>query len=374
MNLMLIKKLQWKQKVIPVAILLFGTILAFIFLGTGLIHSQNQTTSDQSQEAKKIDVGVQTVANSQKIFQIKEFPATVTGDQEITIAAKTSGVVTWTSLALGQKVGANQVIAVIDDTGNNLKYGSFVHKSIQVQQAELAVKQAEESYSLAKKNDKELKTDASHAAKDIAELQLKSARLTLKSILDSHEINAPVAGTVIEKMVNTGDAVAIGQPLAVLTSTNKIKIKFFVDESELKTISLNQSVQIVDNEEKILAGKITNISPQADASTRRFPVEIMPSYNSDLRLGTIVSVIYESSTKPAKTGNLLIPLSAVTVGQNENYIFIIQDGKAQKKLVTVEKITSETAEIQALDLTPETQIVISGNKLLSDGTSVNIKP
>ena len=143
-----------KQNIIPAAIILLGIILSFLFLGPDKSRSQNMPENSQKQKIDTITVKVQKVADSQKISQTLEFPALVAGDQEITVVAKSTGSIKRLNFDLGSKVREGSVLASIDDTGNELSEGKNNFQSIQIQQAELAVKQAKKNLDLAKKNDK----------------------------------------------------------------------------------------------------------------------------------------------------------------------------------------------------------------------------
>jgi len=360
-----------RKNVIPISILIIGTLFSILIFGSEKSRGQNQPENKLTKEP--IAIGVQKVGDSRKISQTLEFPAIVTGDQEVTIAAKSAGTVTWSSLEIGRRVAEGSSLVTIEDVGNNLGEGKNDIQSIQIRQAELAFKQAKEALDLAKKNDKLLKTDASESAKDIAELQLKSAKLSLESALDSHEITAPISGVVVEKLVSVGDSVNIGQPLATITKTEKIKFRFFVNEDELIHFKINLPVKITDSQGQILPGRISNISPQADAATKRFQIEAVLGRYIDPRIGTIATVSVETINTPSGNNLIILPLSAITVDQNENYIFLAENGKAKKVGVIIEKISGETAEISAQNFTPETQIITSGNKLLEDGDPIDIK-
>ena len=133
------------------------------------------------------------------------------------------------------------------------------------------------------------------------------------------------------------------------------------------------SIKIKDDQGNILPGRISNISPQADANTRRFLIEAVLSQKIDPLIGTVVMVSVETTTLPSEDNVIILPLSAITVGQNENYIFIVENNRAKKISIEIKKISGETAEILTKNLNSEDRIIISGNKLVKEGSLVSIQ-
>ena len=68
-----------------------------------------------------------------------------------------------------------------------------------------------------------------------------------------------------------------------------------------------------------------------------------------------------------------MPLSALTVGQNDTTIFIAADKTAKKVPVTVHKINGETAEISSDHIDAATQLVFDGGKFLEEGDKIEQK-
>lgn len=252
---------------------------------------------------------------------------------------------------------------------NNLKASNKTQKD----QAYYGNKSAASQYSSVKsKLDSQIAVSQSQV--ELARLQYSNAVTSLQSLYDIHLAVTPIDGTITKKMVSDGDTVSAGQILAIVSQSEKVKLQFYVDQETFAYFKLGQSVKIKDNDDNLYPAKITSLTPQADSATKRFLVEVMPDkpnakvYN----LGTILSVAVTIEKAPQKKGDLLLPLSAIEIGQNENTIFISKDGKAAKEKVKIERVQGETAEISA-KLAPETMIIVDGNKLLIEGDEISIK-
>ncbi len=351
-------------------------IILPIVLFTGLIifrSSVEKSTGETTPAPEKsISVSTQNVSESKSIININEYPATVNADQEATITAKTSGTITALNFDLGKNVAAGSFLAKIDDTGFNLGTGENNLKSIQIQQLEIAIQQAEENLRLAKKNKNEDSTPTTRTAKDLAKLQLENANISLKSALDSHNITSPISGSVVSKNVSVGDSVTAGQTIAVISKTNKVKLSFFVEQERVPFLKIGGKISVVSSDGSTSEATITNISPQADNITKRFQIDAQPDQTLSLKPGAILSVKIRQTDSVIDEQNILLPLSAMNIAQNENYIFVIENNTAKKVGFEIVRIFGENAEIKA-DLKEDAQIAIEGSKLLKDGSKVKIQ-
>ncbi|MFZ4648103.1 MAG: HlyD family efflux transporter periplasmic adaptor subunit [Patescibacteria group bacterium] len=203
-----------------------------------------------------------------------------------------------------------------------------------------------------------------------SESQYNNALLSLQSLYDIHSIISPIIGTITQKASN-GDTVAPGQLVATISQTDKIKVKIFVEPENLAELKPGLLV-VISSGEKSLNGIISSISPQADSLTRRFPVEIVLENTSALYLGTVVDVkIMVTKSVSGEVGSILLPLSALEVGQNGNNIMIVEGSKAKKIPVEVFGVLGELAKVKISNYPPQTLIIIDGNKLVKEGDLVS---
>ncbi|MFA5872301.1 MAG: efflux RND transporter periplasmic adaptor subunit [Parcubacteria group bacterium] len=378
-----------KKRLIP-GILIIAVAVLFVFVARS---ARKQTSAPASAPKQPQNVSVQSASDSLSYTQTIQYPATIVGDQEIQVTAKSSGTATVANYSLGDRIGTGALLVKVDDVGNNLKVGEQGFRSSEVQQSQLSVDQAEEQLDLAKKTYKNLKDqydyekknptapqtvtktqkDSAKEAVDLAEIQLKNAKVGYKGTLDSHLITSPISGYVTQKSVAAGDSISVGQSLFSISKTMNIKVQFYVDENQLASISKGQEVNMTDNNGNEITVVVRNISPQADANTKRFLIEAYPKQAGAANLfsGTIVSVSFSTVKTPSQAGALILPLSAINIGQNENYIFLAENGQAKKVDVNVISVEGETADIKS-DIPQDAKIIINGSKLVQDGEEINI--
>lgn len=332
--------------------------------------SKKAPASTAGDTKKPLTVTVQKAADSTSLSQKIEYPAVTAGDQEITVTAQASGTITRLDFDLGKYVSQNTRLATIDNVGNFSSTGENNLESSSIQALELTVKSTEESYKVARDNYRDDDTYANKKAKSIAKINLEIAKTNLDGALDSRYAVSPISGTVTQRFVSLGDSVSAGQTLATISKTGITKVKFYVDKEDLPNFKVGTKITI-DEDGNEMSGTISRISPQADLATRRFLIEARPAGKNPLIIGNVITVSFEVKKVTTASENLILPLSAITVGQNENYIFIFENSKAKKTNVEIVKVIGEAAEIKA-DISPDTQIIIGGSKLVQDGDGVSI--
>lgn len=207
---------------------------------------------------------------------------------------------------------------------------------------------------------------------ELAEIQYNNAVLNLQNMVDAHQAISPLTGVVIQKSVSNGDTVSQGQVLAVIGTPNQLKTTFFIDQESLPMIALGLQVRLVAQDHTSASGTIVSIAPQADPVTRRYEVEVRPEFSAGVSfpLGSIVD-IEVPLRKRATQGNILVPLVAVDVTPNGDFLTLMVNEKAERVPVTIVRVLGEVLEITA-PVTPETVIVVDGARLATPGARLTV--
>lgn len=354
-----------KKKIIIAAI-----ILAVIF-ALVMRFSKKQIASDQLTSKEVLNVTTQSAKNSISLAQTLEYPAITAGDQQITLSANVSGTITGLNFDLGDKVFQGKQLLTIDEIGNNSGTGENNLKSYNVQALELALESAEEKYKSAKRTYEDDDTYTNKKAKEVAEIDLETARVNLNGALNNRFVASPISGTITQRLVSEGDSVSIGQKIATISKTALTKVQFFVDKEELSSFKIGMKVDI-NEDGTVIPGTVSRISPVADVTTKRFLIEAKPIGKNPLIIGSIINVSLEITRNPVTSGNLILPLSAITISQNESYIFVNDNNHAKKVTIKIQRVQGEFAEIKT-EISPDTEIIINGSKLVQDGEEILIK-
>lgn len=202
-----------------------------------------------------------------------------------------------------------------------------------------------------------------------AKIQYDNASYTLQSLYDAHSVIAPLTGKITKIFVAEGESINPGQPIATVSQTDNIKVQLYVEADNLLDIKLGQAAVVLDNNDQSYNGVVSAVSPQADSVTRRFLVEVKLIDAPGLLLGTVATVKLNLVKTVDSAGSIILPLSAVTVGQSESYIYVVKEGRTEKIIVEIAEVIGELARVK-VSVRPDTMIIIDGNKLVQDGTAV----
>jgi HlyD family secretion protein len=226
-------------------------------------------------------------------------------------------------------VEANLIFVSPDESGRvetlAVREGDRVEKGAplftvddELQQADVAVAQAsvtnarqafERAETLFKtKTGTERARDEAEAALRTAEARLNSARTRLVR----RKVLSPVSGTVEQVYYRPGETVTANRPVVALLPPGNIKIRFFVPERELQSISLGAPVTVrCDGCRSDIAARVSFISrsseftppviySQEERAKLVFMVEARTDTPESLRVGQPVTVVLGQAGAEAK--------------------------------------------------------------------------
>ena len=197
-------------------------------------------------------------------------------------------------------------------------------------------------------------------------------------------IRAPVTGRTgavalkrgnVVKAVDTVPTVA---PMVTITQLRPIYVTFTVPERHLGDLRaalvsgrLPVVVTIPSSPLSPIAGQLTFIDNQVDAATGTISLKATFT-NDDARLwpGQFVNV---TVTLGVQANALAVPSTAIQVGQNGPYVFVIKpDSTVDLRLVRVDRsVTSKT--VIAEGLAAGERVVVDGQLRLTNGTRVAVQ-
>lgn len=239
--------------------------------------------------------------------------------------------------------------------------------------AEVAYHQAEQNYDLVANQmpaENQRKAEDAYnsavAQKASIEAQIKSAQKTISDAT----VTAPISGVITTKNIVAGTVLSQASPAYVITDMSKVKIDVAVTQQVINTLSVGQQVDVVLSaiSQEPFQATITTINPVANAQgTYDVQVELN---NPDgvLKVGMLGEV---SFTKESAENTIVLPRSCVIEKDNEIYVYIEENGKAKKVLVTTGIDTGENIQITS-GLEEGMNVVTKGQTYLSDGDTVQI--
>ncbi len=207
-------------------------------------------------------------------------------------------------------------------------------------------------------------TEAQHIRDSLSVLdaQLPKTEEGSEHDISSLELRAPIAGIVIERLVNPGAGVEVGKPLLTIANTSSLWVIANVPEKDMPDIRLGVPAQVLLLGGKQIAGTVNYIDPRLNEDTRTSRVRIAIN-NSDnrIRVGSFAQV--EFTKESSSAGSLFVPTAAVQIIDGKTVVFV----KAGEGLFKVRRIV---AGDETDGLVPVFKGLNKGDEIASDGSFV----
>lgn len=278
---------------------------------------------------------------------------TLVAERTAAIRAEVSGQVLAILHEPGDRVGAGEPLARVDDRAI---VDAWLGARSGVTQAELAADIAKRELERATKLSAvgaiaDRDTENARRANLASQAQLEDAKARLaqaQKLRDATVVKAPYAGIVAERTVNAGDIVAPGAPLFTVVDPATMRLEANIPASQLGAVRRGAPVtfSVTGYPDRRFTGTITNIAPSADATTRQVRVIArIPNAGSGLVAGLFAEGRVSSTVREALTA----PQAAVDLRGIRPVVARLKGGKVERVEVTlgVRDDATERVEITA---------------------------
>lgn len=213
------------------------------------------------------------------------------------------------------------------------------------------------------------------AAKASVDAAQGALDLVQKSLNDT-VIRAPLSGLVSARLVQPGEKVAPDNKLLDIVNLQKMELEAAVPAADVARVAIGQPVELsVEGVPERFEGRVARINPATQSGTRSVPVYIqVANPHNLLRSGMFAEA---RLTLASKAGVLALPQSAVRTDGSGAYVFVIADGKIERRAITlgVSGMTGDESRIEvASGLDAGEQVVRTDMGNLRPGTPVRIPP
>lgn len=201
---------------------------------------------------------------------------------------------------------------------------------------------------------------------------LQEAKATLQQAqgnLAQLTITAPFSGKLGLRQVNIGQLVQVGNAIVSLQAIDPVLADFSLPEVYLSQVKVGDDVSVTTSSYsgQIFMGKIIALNSALDPATRTLQMRAqLPNKNKLLIPGMFADIqVIVPSTKNVLT----VPQMAIQYSPFGNTVFVVQNGKAVQRYVTVGEQRGADMEITRGLSDDETVVSVGGNKL-QNGTAV----
>jgi membrane fusion protein (multidrug efflux system) len=303
-------------------------------------------------------VSVATV-RLERLSQKLEALGNARANESVNVSTKSSNIVTAVMFRDGERVKRGQILVQLDDAQTRAD----------VAVAEAAVAESERLYNRSREL---MATEAlSKAQFDQLEATLKANQARLRAANARFEdtvIRAPFSGRVGLRSVSVGTLISPGNIITTLDDTSVIKLDFSVPENFLASLREGLAVRATAPAfpGRTFSGKVASIDSRVDMNTRAVTVRaLLANEDGSIRPGMFLNVALANDERDA----LVIPEEALTPEAERQYVFVVADGKAQRREVRIGGRRPGSVEVIA-GLTAGEQVVIEGTQKVRDGAAV----
>ena len=296
---------------------------------------------------------------SERISQKLEALGNARANESVDVSSKSSNIVKAVRFRDGERVQRGQVLVQLDDA----------QVRADVAAAEAALAESESQYN--RSRDLVATQVLSKSTFEQLEATLKANRARLAAAqarLEDTVIRAPFSGRVGLRRVSVGTLISPGAVITTLDDTSIIKLDFTVPENFLATLREGLSVRASAPAYpgRTFAGKVASIDSRVDVNTRSVTVRaLLTNEDGALKPGMFLNVLLAKDDRDA----LVIPEEALTPEAERQYVFVVADGKAERREVRIGGRRPGSVEVLA-GLNAGEQVVIEGTQKVRDGAAV----
>jgi membrane fusion protein (multidrug efflux system) len=340
-------------------------VLAAIAILTAIMKMPAKKREAPATEAPPVNVTVMTVKAEPQLADSFKLPAVVEPNRIVTIASEVSGRIESIPLEEGSRVRAGDLLIKLN---TDLILHQFESAKARVERDQI---EFDRMTNLAKENaatQRDLDNATSQLAISKAGLEGISARLERTSIL------APTSGVLNDLIVEEGEYVDPGNPVARIVDTDTVKVVVEIPERDVAYFSIGNKAEIFANtigDDESLAGTITFISELADPRTRSTRTEI--TLNNEQRLLRSGQIVKVSLTRRILEDAVMIPLLAVIPMEDSKAVYVANSSQAMRRQVEIGIIRDDQVHITS-GLEPGDKLIIAGHRFVAPGQKVNIVP
>ena len=365
-----------------------------LWLATALIAAAWLTgcsgKADETHPAARADLGNVRLSDAQRgHIQIREVQSAVfhrtietTGvvdfdnDQATSVLAPFSGPVSRLLVSLGQQVKKGDALAAVDSPDFAAAISAY-QKALATAQTNRKLADLDRDLlahnGVAQREAAQAETDAANAEADrdaalqeLVSLQVPAA--TIQSIQAGGKvvrvegmIRAPVAGTVVERLVTPGQLLEAGTtPCFTVADLSRVWVMAQVFGADLTAMSVGDAAEVNSGiGSKSFSGKVDNIAALVDPDTRAVAVRVVVDNPGDLLKKQMYVRVRVQARQESR--GLLIPVSAI-LRDDENLPFVYQlqaDGSLARRHVTLGSRTGDAYDIVE-GLSAADKIVVDG--------------
>jgi multidrug efflux system membrane fusion protein len=329
-----------------------------------------------------------SLGNSEEEIIASDTPVAITSKNAVRVRTQSAEEVMRTIVVNGKTAPARiaQLSAETDgrvefigaERGASLERGSLIvrmderDRTARLAQAEATVKQREVEYDARQRLKSESYVSDAQLQEALALLESARAELTRARLdLEYMSVRAPFAGALQERVVEVGDFVKRGDPIATYVDNRTIIVSANLSEFDARFVAVDETAEARLATGETVRGRIRYIAPVADDATRTFVVELeVDNDDGKLRAGGTAELRIPAEMVFAHR----ISPSLLTLDDAGNVGVKIINDFGEVEFVVADIALSSNDGIWLAGLPEISTIITVGQGYVADGAVVNSIP
>jgi membrane fusion protein (multidrug efflux system) len=340
-----------------------GTVLLLVLalpqISASLSADDGGTSRERAQSATGVDA---VVVRPGSLTTRLQTTGTLRADESVALTSEASGKVTSIRFEEGERVEKGELLLQINDAELQAQKRRLEHRLT------LARDRAErQKQLLAQGGVSQEEYDATVNEVDVLESELA----LVEAQIEKTQVRAPFSGTVGLRQVSEGSYLSPQTTIATLQRVRPMKVDLSVPAQYASQVGTGQSIRFtVRGSDSTYAGTVYAVEPQIDAGTRTLSMRARtPNPDGRLRPGAFADVTVLLGTVDDA---LTVPAFAVSPSLGTQRLFVVENGTAQPRNVTLGVRTDSTVQITS-GLSPGDTVITSGIQSLRAGLNVRIE-
>ena len=184
-------------------------------------------------------------------------------------------------------------------------------------------------------------------------------------------LEAPISGWLTKRYFDTGAHVAPGMPLFQIADYHQVKLVIQVPEAEISRVKVGAGAQISIDAwpDQKFYGSVSQMSPTVDYLSRTVKAEIaIKNPGMKIRPG-----MYARARINIKhhVKAIVIPTTAIIERETGSMVFVMENGQAATRQVSVELDMGETSSIKS-GLSFGDKLIVAGQHSVAQGSVVEL--
>ena len=350
--------------------------LSIIILGTIVAGGVGGDAEQAEERRQRVPIVRVAAARSPDGTRTVSYPGVVASADAADVGTLVAGRVAEVHVETGDSVARDSILVSIDGEGYRLARGRAAAERaravVQLEQAQRDLTRVRALGSAATEEEQEQRSAAvadAAAALDQAQSAVAEAERRLRETT----VRAPWAGVITDVLVDRGEIVATGTPVAVVSTTETVKnIELVLSFEHARGLRIGDQARVFPAIAALPAAGATvvSISDHGRPSDSLFPVRLSLGTGGSLPPGTPVTVELHLAES---FGDARIPAAAVSgVAAGETFSYRVRNGTVTRVALAAVQSAGDGYVLAQGPIAPGDLVVISGHDNIADGGAVEV--